>query len=500
MRRTAQWAVGVSCLAVGGIIGGYLAGPYLQGQNAANPLLAPPKEANSYRDVVKKVLPAVVSIETKVKAAARPKARRQLPDDIPEQFRRQFEGAEHFEMPEPAPQGGFGSGFLVDPKGVVLTNYHVVAGAESVEVSLSDGRKFTSKDIVLDAKTDLAVVRIEAKGALPFLEIGDSDQMEIGDHVLAAGAPFGLLGSVTHGIISAKGRNGLSMNMYEDFLQTDAPINPGNSGGPLLNLEGKVIGINSAIKTRSGGFQGVGLAIASNLAKNVMEQLLKDGVVRRGYLGVQIKDLEDRELAGRLGLKDGEHGVLVTQVFDKAPAGNAGVQAGDVIVSIGGKPVKDGRELQRVVAGLTLGKPAPLGIVRDGKPQTLQVTVEEQPQDFGSPRVNVPRSPRRDGGGVQLDKIGVDVTDLTPELAEQFGLKNQTGVVVTRVEPGSAAEEAGLRRGTLVLKVDKEAVKSAAGLRDLLDKAPLDKGVLLQTYTPQGGTGFTVLKAVPATK
>ena len=182
--------------------------------------------------------------------------------------------------------------------------------------------------------------------------------MEIGDRVLAVGAPFGLTGSVTHGIISAKGRNGLSMNMYEDFLQTDAAINPGNSGGPLVNLEGKVIGINSAIKTRSGGFQGVGLAIASNLAKNVMDQLLKDGVVHRGYLGVQIKDLIDTEVAGRLGLKDGQHGVLVAQVFDKSPAGKAGVQAGDVITAIAGKPIKDGRELQRIVASLPLGKPA----------------------------------------------------------------------------------------------------------------------------------------------
>ena len=221
--------------------------------------------------------------------------------------------------------------------------------------------------------------------------------MEIGDRVLAVGAPFGLTGSVTHGIISAKGRNGLNMNMYEDFLQTDAAINPGNSGGPLVNLDGKVIGINAAIKSRSGGFQGVGLAIASNLAKNVMDQLLKDGVVHRGYLGVQIKDLIDKDLAQRLGLKEDQHGVVVVaglrQVSRRA---KAALQAGDVITAIAGKPVKDGRELQRVVAGLPLGKPVDMVVLRDGKPQTLKVTIEEQPKEFGTARVALPRALRRD--------------------------------------------------------------------------------------------------------
>ena len=299
---------------------------------------------------------------------------------------------------------------------------------------------------------------------------------------------------MTPGIVSAKGRNGLSMNMYEDFLQTDAAINPGNSGGPLVNLEGKVVGINSAIKTRSGGFQGVGLAIASNMAKTITEQLLKDGSVKRGYLGVQIKDLTDRELAHRLGLKDDQHGVLVSSVFDKSPAGKAGVQAGDIITTITGKPVKDGRELQRLVAGLPLGKPVEMMVMRDGKNEKLAITIEEQPEDFGTARVPLRPAPKSDKNVISLDKVGLDVSDLTPELAEQLGYKEQTGVVVVGVASDSLAAAAGMRKGMLITKVDKQPVKTAAEVRDMVEKGSLENGVLFQTHSPQGGTGYVLLK------
>src|SRR5262249_25700646 len=210
----------------------------------------------------------------------------------------------------------------------------VAAGADEGRIELRDGRKFFSKDIKSDPKTDLAIVRIETKEPLPYLTFGDSAAMEIGDRVLAVGAPFGLMGSVTHGIVSAKGRSGLNVNMYEDFLQTDAAINPGNSGGPLINLEGKVVGINAAIKSRTGGFQGVGLAIASNLAKTVVPALLKDGVVRRPYLGMQTQDLAP-EVFARLGLKEG--GVVVSEVFPGTPSSKAGLQPGDLLTHFGGK-------------------------------------------------------------------------------------------------------------------------------------------------------------------
>jgi serine protease Do len=314
--------------------------------------------------------------------------------------------------------------------------------------------------------------------------------------VLAVGAPFGLTGSVTHGIISGKGRS-LGMKeagvLYEDFLQTDAAINPGNSGGPLVNLEGKVVGINSAIKSRNGGFQGVGLAIASNLARSVMAQLIKDGVVRRGYLGVQIKDLLDRDLAAQLGAKDG--GVLVSTVLDDAPAAKAGLQDGDVIVALAGKPIKESRQLQMTVAALPMGSPVDITVVRDGKPRTLQVTIEEQPATFGSTRVPLPRPPRGDVDSIGLDKIGVEVTDLTSELAEELGYKTAaTGAVITKIEEDSLASAAGLFRGMMITKVDREPVKSAAALREMLEKKSLEEGILLQTYAPQGGTGFVQLK------
>jgi serine protease Do len=312
------------------------------------------------------VLPAVVSIEARTKTKRPKKANTGQPMQRDN---------------DDAPPVGFGSGFLVDPSGVVVTNYHVVEDADVVEVQLRDGRKIVSKDIKTDPKSDLAIIRIETKTSLPFLEFGDSSEMEIGDRVLAVGAPFGLPGSVTAGIVSGKERS-LNVNMYEDFVQTDAAINPGNSGGPLVNLEGKVIGVNAAIKSRNGGFQGVGLAITSNLAKKVTEQLHKHGYMSRGYLGVNIKDVDSPEAATRLGLQEAA-GVLVSAVYDDAPAAKAGCMRGDVIVSLGGKSIKDGRELQSIVASLPLNKPVEVIVMRDGRKKSLQITIEEQPREFG---------------------------------------------------------------------------------------------------------------------
>jgi serine protease Do len=486
-------------LLVGLVAGSFVAGSLLQGQPSAPAI---PRELTSYREIVKKVLPAVVSIEARAKPAVRekqpaPRRRPRIDDSlIPEEFRRFFEEFDRlpFDMPEMPPQAGFGSGFIIDPKGVVLTNNHVVEGADQVEVQLHDGRKFTSREIFTDPKTDLAIVKISASAPLPYLELGDSDAMAIGDRVLAVGAPFGLVGSVTHGIISGKGRNGLNMTMYEDYLQTDAPINPGNSGGPLVNLEGKVIGINSAIKSRSGGFQGVGLAVNSNLARSVVEQLTRHGMVRRGYLGVQIKDL-DPAVASRLGIQDG---VLIASVFDDSPAAKGGVQAGDIVTAVDGKPVKDGKELQRVVANLPLGKPVQLSLIRDGKPLSKSVTIQEQPREFGASRTPLPRAPRSDRDSVTVDKVGVQVSDLTPELAEQLGLPVKSGVVVTQVEPGSLAEQAGLRRGVVITKVENQPVTSASALKEAIDKAAMDRGVLLQVQSPQGGTDYVLLKSAEA--
>jgi len=502
-----RWLPAFVLLLTGLLVGGFAGHSLLRGQPP--PITTPlPKELTSYRDVVKKVLPAVVSIEGKSAAtpvkAKQPRKRTPADDQqLPEEFRRFFDefGQGPFGSDaDPAPLMGFGSGFVVDPKGVILTNHHVVDGAGEVVVTLQDGRKFTSKEIKTDPKTDLAIVRVETKETLPYLPLGDSDAMDIGDRVLAVGAPFRLSGTVTSGIVSSKGRN-LGMNVYEDFLQTDAAVNPGNSGGPLVNLQGQVIGITSAIKSYSGGWQGIGLAVSSNLAKNVMEQLEKDGVVHRGYLGVQVKNVFGRDLAARLGVpKDG--GVLVTQVFDKTPGAKAGLKDGDVITALAGKPIHDMHGLQMSVASLPLGKPVELSIVRDGKPQALQATIEEQPKDYGGkdePTKNASRN--RNQSAVSVDKVGVEVTDLTQAQAERLGFRDATGALVVKVEDDSVAATGGLEQGMLVTKVDRKPVKSAAAFKEAVEKASLEKGVLLQVKSPKGGTSFVLLKAAaPAPK
>jgi serine protease Do len=484
------------CLVLGGMAGIFLVGPLLQGQDQGVPAI--PKELTSYRDVVKKVLPAVVSIDSKTQPAPARKGRRRVPmEEMPDEFRRFFDSPFEFggDDDSPTPRGGFGSGLLVDAKGVILTNFHVVEGASQVTLQLSDGRKFTSNDVKTDPKTDLAIVRIEAPGALPFLELGDSDAMQIGDRVLAVGAPFGLTNTVTHGIISGKGRS-LQLNMYEDFLQTDAAINPGNSGGPLVSLDGKVIGINAAIKSRSGGWQGVGLAVSSNIAKTIMPQLLKDGVVRRGYLGVQVKDITEPDIATRLGLQQGEHGVLITRVFEDTPGAKAGLKDGDVITALDGKSIANGRELQMFVARQSVGKTIAVQALRDGQAKTFQVTIEEQPGKYGTTRVPLPRRVEREQDGVVIDKIGVEAIDLTADVANSLGYSEQAqGAVIAAVKRDSPADEAGLRRGMLITKVDKKPVQSAKRLHDAIEAASLDKGVLLQIETPQGGTNYVLLKS-----
>ncbi len=491
MPLTSRWlAVGV-----GALLGSALtltAVGTLHGQPAVPPIPpAVPVELTSYRDVVKKVLPAVVSIEAKQglgRPAVKPGAP-QMPPNVPEEFRRFFEGNPGEARPDP--NLGFGSGVLIDPAGVVLTAWHVVDGAESVEVTLADGRTFTSKDILTDVKTDLAVIRLTAEQPLPALDLGDSDRMEVGDRVLAVGAPFGLSGSVTQGIVSAKSRTNLKLNQYEDFLQTDAAVNPGNSGGPLVSLDGKVIGINSAIKTKTGGFQGVGLAVSSNLARDVTAQLLKNGKVRRGYLGIGLRDL-DAGLAERLGVKKGG-GVVVTRVYENGPGDKAGLLVSDVITAVGGTPVTDVNALPRVVAKLPLGRKTEVLFVRDGKAFTLEVAVEDQPDEY-TPRKAVPAAPKIDPG-VKLAEAGLTVVDMTPQIAAQLRYPpGTTGAAVIGVERGSLAAAAGLNRGNIIVKVDKTPVATAKAFADAMAAAPKDRGALLSLLRPSGDIDFVVLK------
>jgi serine protease Do len=486
----------VLCLAGGVAAGRWVGQSEAQGQLPAG--AAAPRELTSYRDVVKQVLPAVVSIEAKAKIrktdgaqARRARPRLDMPDNVPDEFRRFFEDFQRRqdEMPIPEPAVGFGSGFLVDAKGVILTNHHVVNGADEVEVTLTDGRKFTSSDIKTDRNSDLAIVRIKADSPLPYLHFGDSSQMEIGDRVLAVGAPFGLTGSVTSGIISAKGRD-LGLNRFDDFLQTDAAINPGNSGGPLVNMAGQVIGINSAIKSRTGGFQGVGLAIASNMARTVMQQLQKDGVVKRGYLGIEMAQDVSAEVAGRLGMKPGQ-GVVVARVVENSPAAKAGLKADDVITALNGEALHDNRSLIRTVGNLPIGQAVSVEVLRDGKPQKLSLTLEPTPEGYGVRKLPQ-RGARVEGETVTVEKFGLTLADLSADRADAYGVKG--GALVTRVDPDGPAAEAGVARGLVIAKVDKKDVSSAEVAKAALEKADANKGALVHLRSLDGATAIVVIK------
>jgi serine protease Do len=503
-----RWPIAVFFLIIGGMAGALIGGTALQGQGPQTTNL--PRDLASYRDVAKQVLPAVVSIVGKPKMVTarndrspQRRPRVEIFPGLPDEFRRFFPDLDELPDDMPTPQSQ-GSGFIIDPKGIVVTNNHVVAGVDRAEVYTKDGRRFLSTDIKRDPKNDLAIVRIKANAPLPYLRWGDSDAMEIGDRVLAFGAPFGLAGSVTSGIISAQGRSGLSQNnaVYEDYLQTDAAINPGNSGGPLVNLAGEVVGINTAIKSRSGGFQGVGLAIASNVAKPIVDQLITNGTVHRGYLGVQVRPIQP-EVAEKLGLPQDE-GVEVTKVFPNSPASHAGIKALDVITSISGKKVKTGRELQHSVASLPLRKPVDLTILRDGKTSTISVTIEEQPTNYGltTTEENSAEPQKSETDELDLDKIGMNIADMSSDLADRFGYKSVSkGVVVTRVHRDSIASEAGLVPGMLVHSVNKKAVTSADKTKSALEKGSLEKGILLQVeYPPNlpgagGSMTYLILKA-----
>ncbi|MCI0705678.1 MAG: trypsin-like peptidase domain-containing protein [Planctomycetia bacterium] len=456
-----RWPLGLACLGLG-VIGGMIATQQLAGQPAVapppNPAL-PGREWQSVAPVVKRVLPGVVCIE------AKGRAKRPAGEDT---------------------DPGFGSGVLIDPSGVILTNNHVVQKLSAVDITLSDGRKFTTTDIRRDPKTDLALIKIESKDPLPFLEFGDSDAMEVGDRVLAVGAPFGLTGSVTSGIVSAKSRNNLRLNQFEDFIQTDAAMNPGNSGGPLVSMDGKVIGLTAAIKTRTGGFQGVGLAVSSNLAKKIADDLLKNGVVRRPYFGVNVRDI-DEELAKKLGVKP-NHGVVVTKVLAGSPCEKAGVVVGDLITTINGQEVKDSRDAQKAISALPFNQVVDVLLIRDDKLYIGKVKIEEQPKE----PVEVP-APQP--GGVDAKTVGVAVVDLTPEMAKKLGLPEGTqGAVIVEVTRNGLAARSGLANGQIVLKVDKTPVTSAFTFNQALQQASPETGALLHVLKPTGDVDFVVLK------
>ncbi len=394
----------------------------------------------SFKEIAEAVRPSVVNISTVqvMRRGANPYYG--FDDEVFERF---------FGVPRGSfKRSSLGSGFIMNKSGYIITNNHVVAKADEITVRLYDRREFKAKVIGTDADTDLAVIKIEAGGLVP-LPLGNSDSISVGDWVLAIGSPFGLEQTVTQGIISAKGRI-IGAGPYDDFLQTDAAINPGNSGGPLVNLDGGVVGINTAISSTSGGYEGVGFAIPVNLAKKIISDIINKGKVIRGWLGVGIQEITP-ELAEHFKVKEG---VLIAQIFKDGPAEKAGLQRGDVIVEFDGKEVKNHRELQSVVAATDVNKKVKVKVIRQGKPRVSEVSVAER--DIGA-MSEAPQYVSNDAS------CGITAGDITEEVRRQYGLKDRSGVIVLELSRGSAAAEAGVMRGDIIHEVNGKVVK---GLKD----------------------------------
>lgn len=453
-----------------------LASPLEGTQNFSTKSLEKP---TSFTEVAKQAIPSVVSIQVKI------------PFDSKQRFF--FRGKEYEQEEDPFDffndeffnyffggprkgrgqtqkelQVGQGSGFIVSSDGYIITNGHIVSKAAEINVSLNNGREYKAKLIGADPNSDIAIIKIETEG-LPYLKLGNSDDLEVGQWVMAIGNPLGLQASVTTGVVSAKGRNGLDLARIEDFIQTDAAINRGNSGGPLLDLNGEVIGMNTAIVTNmgSGGYMGIGFAIPSNLIEYIAKQLVESGSVIRGFIGVSLQQI-NQDLANAFGL-DKIEGALIAEVTPNSPAEKAGLKQGDIIVEQEGKAVSQIGHLRNQIALKKPGSKIDLTVLREGKRVTLPITIGTYPDEEEKAISLITRE----------DKLGIEVETLTPELAERLGLKENGGILVKKVIPGSPAAWAGIQKGTLILAVNRKQVKSSEEFEALLKEIDLKKPILL---------------------
>jgi len=494
VKKNGHWIVamvGVTCMVTAAAV-------MAQRDNSQQASIAAANDiSTAFRVAARDVMPSVVAIETVSKGGMVEGADMQdmlKGSPFEEQFKndprlRQFFGQRgQRRMPR---QEGRGSGFVIDPSGIIMTNSHVVRDADEVTVRFHDGREYEAHDIKFDSRSDIAILHIDADGPLQALPMGDSEAVEVGDWVLAIGSPFGLDMSVTAGIISAKGR---SQNITDRayFLQTDAAVNPGNSGGPLINLAGQVVGINTAISTRSGGYDGVSFAVPVNMAKFISRQLIDNGTVQRAYLGIGIQPV-DSDLAKNLGSPVGE-GALVSDVWKGTPAEKAKLQTGDVIVRLNEKRVDSVQKLQRIVEELELGKSYPIEIVRNGEKMTVNMVAEAMPEDFGNSRIaHGDDRPQAAPETVEDSDVGLELQKMTPQLAEQFGLDSDEshGVVITSVTPDSPAEDAHLTAGMIVEKVGSVEVSTPEEFSAAVKDQTKDNGVLL--HVRRGDRRFFVV-------
>ena len=440
------------------------------------------QQSKAFSGIVKNVAPAVVYIQVEKSAQQTMQAG---PGMGPDMLRKFFEQHQRGRpgLPDPAPreyiQRGQGSGFVVSADGYILTNNHVIEDAKSITVYTHDEQEWTAELVGTDPESDVALLKIKASD-LPSLKLGSSQKLEIGEWVLALGSPFGFTKSVTAGIVSAKGRDRVGIVDYENFIQTDAAINPGNSGGPLVNLDGEVVGINTAIYSRSGGSMGIGFAIPMDMVKPIFNQLKEKGAVTRGFLGVMIQEI-DKDLAESFGLNN-KKGALVSQVMPDSPAEKGGLKQGDVVIAFKGKPVKSMQAFRRSVAMVEPGEKVAMRIMRDNEEKELNIIIGKRSSDLA-----------QKDSSINKNELGLQLRSLTKDVAEAMGLEH--GVLISGVEANSAAARAGLRTGEVILSVQRKTITQVKQAHAAINKALESKGrVLLLIHNGQGAR-YTIVKA-----